>query len=90
MPRFLDVQHAPDHNGMGVPLDDFLDLAIDRRQRADQKRNAGDSRRPLRTREPIRAFQAAFAGKPFGDIELAGGEDIDSENNLIRFISPLL
>ena len=28
--RGLDVQHAPDHEGMGVPLDDVLGLAVDR------------------------------------------------------------
>ena len=82
MSRGLDIQHAPDHDGMGVPLDDILDLAIDRRQRADQQRHAGDARVPLRAGKTVRTFQAALAGEAFGDFKLVGGEDVDAEEAL--------
>ena len=35
-----DIQHAADHERMGVPLDDILGFAVDRRQGADQERHA--------------------------------------------------
>ena len=51
-------------------LDDMLDLAIDRRQRACQQRHTGGTRRPMGAGEAIRALQAALAGELLGDVEL--------------------
>ena len=62
-----------------MPLDDVLGLAVDRGQGAEQQRHAGYARGPLRAGKAVRAFQSILAGKPLGDIELVGGEDIDAE-----------
>src|ERR1700739_571898 len=39
--RQPQVQHASDHDGMGMTLDNILDLTIDRSQRVCQERYAG-------------------------------------------------
>ena len=64
---------------MGMPLDDILDLAIDRRQRAVQQRHAGRARDPFGAGKTLGALQPALAGKPLGDIDLVGGQDVDAE-----------
>jgi hypothetical protein len=77
----LDIERPPDHDGMGVPLDDVLDLAIDRRQCAHQQRHAGDALVPLRAGEAIRTLEAALAGEAFGDLKLVRGQDVDADND---------
>src|SRR4051794_29041208 len=61
--RAVDAPDTADDDAVRVTLHDLLDLAIERRQRADEQRNARDRRHPLGTFETIGALQPALAGK---------------------------
>src|SRR6516165_619764 len=57
------MQHAADHDGMRVSLDDILDLAVECRQRADQQRDASCVLAPFGTGETLGVKGAErFAG----------------------------
>src|SRR5262249_49132216 len=79
MRRKLDVEHAGDHDRMGMPLDDLLRLAFDRRERADQQPCTGGARRPSRTGKPLGPLQPALAGKSLRNLLLFTIEDVDAE-----------
>ena len=64
---------------MGMPLDDILDLTVDRSQRANQKRHPRCTRDPFGSDKPLRAFQSGLAGKSLGDVELIRVQDIHAE-----------
>lgn len=72
----LPGTYAPDHDGMGVPLDDILDHAVDRRQCPDKQRRAGDTRDPLRAGKTLDVLQTALPGEPLGDFKLIGRENV--------------
>src|SRR5690349_14498861 len=61
--RHLDIQHPADDDGVRMPLDDILDLAVDSGQRIDQQRYAGCPAEPLRTGKAAGALGAILAGE---------------------------
>ena len=63
-----------------MAFDDILGFALDRSQRASQKTCARRPHDPACTSKTLVAFQPAFAGKPFRDVDLLGIENIDSKD----------
>ncbi len=62
-----------------MPLDDFLDRAIEGRQRIAQHRRPHRKRRPPAAGEPIRAGHAMAAGETVGQTLMTVAQQVDGE-----------
>src|SRR5690606_30947037 len=74
-----DAVYPADQDGMRVPLDRLIELAVDGGERATEAEGAGGLLLPLRTFVARRPPGAATAGEAVRDMRLVVGEQVDAE-----------
>ena len=74
-----DGPDGADEDGVAVPLDRFLDRAVDRGDRIGERRCAGRESLPASAFVASLAAGAESPGEAIGDILMMGAEHVDAE-----------